>query len=85
MFLCFSFVSKTERKLEVRLFATNKKLVKKFYYMFRNLMLSVKNMPEELEDFIRNDETIKKHMKILEAKIKYEVIKISSVSPTVKE
>lgn len=55
------------------------------YYMFRNLMLSVKNMPEELEDFIRNDETIKKHMKILEAKIKYEVIKISSVSPTVKE
>ena len=38
MFLCFSFVSKTERKLEVRLFATNKKLVKKFYYMFRNLM-----------------------------------------------
>lgn len=40
-------------------------------------MLDVENMPEELEDFIRNDETIKKQMKILEAKIKYEVIKIS--------
>ena len=48
-------------------------------------MLNVKNMPEELEDFTRNDETIKKHMKILEAKIKYEVIKICSVSPTVME
>ena len=45
--------------------------------MLRNVMLDVENMPEELEDFIRNDETIKKQMKILEAKIKYEVIKIS--------
>ena len=45
--------------------------------MFRNVMLDVESMPEELEDFIRNDETIKKQMKILEAKIKYEVIKIS--------
>lgn len=45
--------------------------------MFRNVMLDAENMPEELEDFIRNDETIKKQMKILEAKIKYEVIKIS--------
>ena len=45
--------------------------------MFRNVMLDVESMPEELEDFIRNDETIKKQMKILETKIKYEVIKIS--------
>ena len=45
--------------------------------MFRNVILDVESMPEELEDFIRNDETIKKQMKILEAKIKYEVIKIS--------
>lgn len=34
-------------------------------------------MLEELEDFIRNDETIKKKMKILEVKMKYEVFKIS--------
>lgn len=36
--------------------------------MFQKFNARCKNMLKELEDFIRNDETIKKKMKILEVK-----------------